>query len=104
MYEAVGALQNPEIYIATGLLTHSSRSAQFLLPDPVARAITMSVFKYTMELLSCDLIWLRRYSHEPPGRFASPLGEESAIAALQTLRGWYSCLLAAEATVADKEC
>ena len=108
MYEAglaevVGALQNRKSALPQAC-GHILQECTVSFAKPVARAITRSVFKYTMELLSCDLIWLRRYSHEPPGRFASLSREESRIAALQTLRGWCSCFLAAEATAADKGC
>lgn len=47
---------------------------------------------------SCELMWLRRHSHAPLGKFAALLEPTARASALAELKEWPEVLLLAEAS------
>lgn len=67
-------------------------------------SVTEAIWTYALELVAADLVWLRRYSDELPGKFSSLLREESAPRALEELKMWFKLLEEFEEKVGDPEC
>ena len=101
--DVVGALSDTDALKDAQLLTHNSHSQPFILPAEVQSEIAAHIFSYAMHLINLEILWLRRYSHQPAGRFASLIHDSSRQRALEVLKIWTEVLLEAEAAAQTGE-
>ena len=92
----MNVLVDGEALAGAGLFEYNAHSRSQMLDRAEARKVAEAVWDYVLALIGLELLYIRRFRDQPPGRFAALLRPDIEAETLTTLEGWHTILVEAE--------
>lgn len=94
--DVLASLVDTDSLTGAGLLTSGSSGMGYQHSDEAAAKVAQVVWAFVLSRIPSEVVWVRRYSHAPPGRFFALLRDSTREEALHELQAWWAILNEAE--------